>query len=66
MENSVVTVEPQTLDILNLDPRHKLISLSYNTVYSVSTTATLCGRNASHIIELYYGKSCHFSRSNML
>ena len=60
VENSVVTVELQTLDIPNLDPRHTLISLSYNTAYSVSTAATLCGHNASHIIELYHGKSCHF------
>ena len=63
VQNSLVTisihVEPPALaeEVSNLDPRRILLSLSYNTVYSVSTTAILCGRNASYIIELYYGKS---------
>ena len=60
-QNSIVTVsvEPsaRAQEVLNLDPRRILLTLSYNTIYSVSTTAILCGQNASHIIELYYGKS---------
>ena len=58
MEYSVIStsVEPQAQYILNLDPRHIRLSLSYNTAYSVRATATLCEHSASHIIELYYGK----------
>ena len=60
-QNSIVTVsvEPpaHAENISNLDPRRILLTLSYNIVYRVNVTATLCGQNASHIIELYYGKS---------
>ena len=58
VENSTISAsfEPQAQHILNLDPRHILLSLSYNTAYSVTTTVTLCGQNASHAIKLYYGK----------
>ena len=63
VESSVISIEPRALGILNLEPGRILLTLSYNTLYSVSTTATLCGQNASHFIELHYGKSmCNFLR----
>ena len=43
VENSVISVEPQALDILNLGPMRVLVTLSHNTLYRVSVKATLCG-----------------------
>ena len=68
-QNSIVTisvhVEPPAAraeEISNLDPRRILLTLFYNTIYSVSTLATLCGQNTSGsynvtILYIYYGKS---------
>jgi hypothetical protein len=59
VKNSVISVEsqPQAQNISNLDPRHVLLTLPYNTFYNVSIIATLCGQSTSNIIELHYGKS---------
>ena len=60
VENSEISVEPQALDLTNLGPTRIQLILSYNTLYNVSATATLCGQNITHFIGLHYGKSISF------
>ena len=60
MENSVISVESQALDLMNLGPTRIQLILSYNTLYNVSATATVCGQNVAHFIGLQYGKSISF------
>ena len=59
MENGTfnsLSVTPQALETVNFGPSSRQLMLSYNTLYSVSVVASLCGQNTSHSIELHYGE----------
>lgn len=43
----------------DLENSSVLITISYNTLYSVTISANHCGQILKNITELYYGEQCH-------
>ena len=69
MENGAfnsLSVTPQALETVNFGPSSRQLMLSYNTSYSVSVVASLCGQIISHSIELHYGELLQYWYGHVL
>ena len=70
VEENYDTINPNVSPQVTIDASNGTsaqLILSYNTLYNVSVTATLCGRSlSSSATELFYGESLHRSKHHSL
>ena len=55
-----LSVVPQT-ETINIGASIRQMIISYNMIYNVTATASLCGQYSSHSIELYYGELLQYA-----
>lgn len=51
--------ELKYINSTDLENSSVLLTISYNTLYSVTISANHCGQILKNITELYYGEQCH-------